>query len=204
MNWQSKTTSEVNKEKIWAELVKKEHRDLKIFDNYRTSPLAYIGKATTAPVSEREQRFLDKSQLMFESSIQLALPELRQASSSHGRYALPLRNMQFRATSLTSPTSPGNVLSPTTALPASIDDELVLIPRSISSTPKHGPSSNDEVVGNVLLMKSSGDKRNSSSPFYRPTSAAEIGSILSPLVKHRVSPFRYSIPKTDIRGAPTN
>jgi hypothetical protein len=197
MNWQSTSTSEVNKEKIWSELVKKEHRELRVFDTYRSSTLAIAsGKANTAPVSERQKRFLNKSQLLFESSIQMALPELRQRSSSSScdlegsRYALPLRNMQHRCM----------VLSP--ALSSTFDkDNFEGLSRNISSN----SISTSHSVGSMSCGGSSSGGQptviKSASAFLRPTSASEIGSMVSPLVKHRVASYRYSIPKTDIRNS---
>jgi hypothetical protein len=180
MNWQSKTTSEVNKEKIWSELVKKEQQDIHIFDHYRASISTH--GIVPAPISERQKRFLDKTQVLFDSAVQVALPELRQASSSHGRYALPLRNMQHRASmSLSASTSPA-VASP------------------LLSGHVHDASSGRASSLLSMVVSSSPTTMSSSSPFYRPTSAAEIGSHLAPLVKHRVAPFRYAIPKTDLRA----
>lgn len=197
MNWQSTTTSEVNKEKIWSELVKKEHRELRVFDTYRSSTASMSsGKANTAPVSERQKRFLNKNQLLFESSIHMALPELRQrASSSQGpegsRYALPLHNMQHRCT----------VLSPTLSSSSGNYEEQHQLSRKLSSQSLSSTQSMGGLSSGGGSASRSPVAVNSTSPFFRPTSASEIGSMVTPLVKHRVSSYRYSIPRTDIRNA---
>lgn len=205
MNWHSKSTSEVNKEKIWSELVKKEHRELRVFDTYRSSSAG--GKANTAPVSERHKRFLHKNQLLFESSVQLALPELRQASLSSqglegGRYSLPLHNMQHRCAALSpTRTSTGGALSGTLS---DLQTQSGDLSRKISSNSLSSVASRGSSVGGVSSTScttpvSSKPPLASTSPFFRPTSASEIGSMLSPLVNHRVGSYRYTIPSTDIR-----
>lgn len=152
MNWNARSISEVNKERIWREIVASEQRDIKIFDRFRSSPGALRRcPSVSAPISERSDRFLDKKEVLFQSVCQRALPEVRSnAQSGH-----PFTVIRART--------------------------------SVSS-------------GSPVFTEST-DSRTSSaaSTRQRPTSSAEYGSSLQPLVKHRFNPFYYTVPKSDLR-----
>ena len=190
MNWNSKSTSEVNKERIWKELIISESRDLKIFDRFRASS-ASTRRAVATPVSERDPNFLNKSRVQYMASCLIALPELRATSQS--RCALPFHNMESRmGSSNASPWSgsSGGISSPI-ACASSPEDGFSRASTSHGGEQTFSGSSRKVVSALRRLSSNSGNCVSR-----RPTSGSDYGSCLEPLVKHRVGPFSYGVTRS--------
>jgi hypothetical protein len=68
MNWNSKSVSEVSKEKIWKEHVRNESSHIHLVDTFRKNPFHVVrDKQMPANVTSRPSRFLDRERVFLET-----------------------------------------------------------------------------------------------------------------------------------------